>query len=163
MPVTVCRHAAIFKAVEPLFNLSGSHCIIAETCWILQIVSAWISLMQYQCSKCSVILSEMRMQRTRVTPLRCLAATDASRSVARQQKITHVHESPFYHYARFPYPITITHCGEKYSRILFGQTEYTEDKLWALHGVISTPCMTDIYYKSTWHTQLHIPNYTGAS
>jgi hypothetical protein len=81
-------------------------------------------LMQYRCSKHSVILSETRMQRTRVTPLRYLAATDASGGVARQQKITHAHESPFYHYAQFPHPFAITYRGKKYSRILFGQTSY---------------------------------------
>ena len=39
-----------------------------------------------------------------VTPLRYLAATDTSGSVASQEKIMHVHESPFYHYAQFPHP-----------------------------------------------------------
>jgi hypothetical protein len=54
----------------------------------------WVSpsslqnLMQYLCSKRSVILSEMRMRRTRVTPLRYLAVTGgASGGVARQQNI----------------------------------------------------------------------------
>jgi hypothetical protein len=47
------------------------------------------------------------MRRTRVTPLRYLAATDASGGVARQQKITHAHESPFYHYDQFPHPFAI--------------------------------------------------------
>jgi hypothetical protein len=56
--------------------------------------------------------------------LRYLAATDASGGVARQQKITHLHESPFYHYAQFTHPFTITYCGEKYSQTLFGQTSY---------------------------------------
>jgi hypothetical protein len=64
------------------------------------------------------------MRQTRVTPLRSLAATDASGGVARQQKITHAHESPFYHYAQFPHPFAITYRGKKYSRILFGQTSY---------------------------------------
>jgi hypothetical protein len=72
--------------------------------------------MQYRCSKRSVILSETR----NVTPLRYLAATDASGGVARQQKITHALESPFYHYAQFPHPFAITYCGKKHSRILFG-------------------------------------------
>jgi hypothetical protein len=70
--------------------------------------------MQYRCSKHSVILSETRMRRTRVTPLRYLAATDASGGVARQQKITHAHESPFYHYAQFPHlgaPLTSRTSG----------------------------------------------------
>jgi hypothetical protein len=31
MTVTVHRHAAIFKAVEPLFNSSDPHCIIAKS------------------------------------------------------------------------------------------------------------------------------------
>jgi hypothetical protein len=57
-------------------------------------------------------------------PLRYLAATDASSSVARQQNITHAHESPFYHYAEFPHPFPITYQGKKYNRILFGQTIY---------------------------------------
>jgi hypothetical protein len=61
------------------------------------------------------------MRRTRVPPLRYLATTDAFGGVARQQKITHAHESPFYHYAQFPHPIAITNRGKKYSRILFGQ------------------------------------------
>jgi hypothetical protein len=64
------------------------------------------------------------MRRTRVTPLRYQAATDASGGVARQQNITHAHESPFYHYAQFPHPFTITYRGKKYSRILFGQPSY---------------------------------------
>jgi hypothetical protein len=73
--------------------------------------------MQYRCSKHSVILSETRMRRTRVTTLCYLAATDASGSIARQQKITHAHESPFYHYAQFPHPFAISYRGEKkYSR-----------------------------------------------
>jgi hypothetical protein len=66
------------------------------------------------------------MRRTRVTPLRYLAATDVSGGVARQQKITHAHESPFYHYAQFPHPFAITYRGKKYSRILFGQPSYDE-------------------------------------
>jgi hypothetical protein len=64
-------------------------------------------------------LSETRMRRTRVTQLRYLAATDASGGVARQQKITYAHESPFYHYAQFPHRFAITYRGKKYSRILF--------------------------------------------
>jgi hypothetical protein len=60
--------------------------------------------MQYRCSKHSVILSETRMRRTRVTPLRYLAVTDASGGVASQQKIAHAHESPFFHYVQFPHP-----------------------------------------------------------
>jgi hypothetical protein len=43
---------------------------------------------------------------------------------ARQQKIAHAHESPFYHYAQFPHPFAITYCMKKYSPILFGQTTY---------------------------------------
>jgi hypothetical protein len=78
--------------------------------------------MQYRCSKRSVILSETRMRRKCVTPLHYLAATDASGGAARQQKITHAHESPFYHYAQLPHPFAITYRGKKYSRILFGQT-----------------------------------------
>jgi hypothetical protein len=30
-----------------------------------------------------------------------------------------------YHYAQFPHPFAITYNGEKYSRILFGQTSYS--------------------------------------
>jgi hypothetical protein len=67
--------------------------------------------MQYRCSKRFVILSKTRMRRTRVTPLRYLAATDASGGVARQQKITHAH-------AQFPHPFAITYGGKKYIRIL---------------------------------------------
>jgi hypothetical protein len=44
--------------------------------------------------------------------LRDLAATDASGGVARQQKITHAHESPFYYYAQFPNPFAITYRGK---------------------------------------------------
>jgi hypothetical protein len=71
--------------------------------------------MQYRCSERYAILSETRMRRTRVTrvtPLRYLAATDASGGVARKQKITHADESPFYHYAQFPHPIAITYSGK---------------------------------------------------
>jgi hypothetical protein len=79
------------------------------------------------------------MRRTRVTPLHYLAATDASGSVARQQKITHAHESPYYHYTQFPHPFAITYRGKKYSRILFGQPSYIPLKLWSkpntLHNV----------------------------
>jgi uncharacterized lipoprotein NlpE involved in copper resistance len=57
--------------------------------------------------------SETRMRQTHVTPLRYLAATDASGSVARQQKITHTHENPFYHNAQFPHPYAITCHGKK--------------------------------------------------
>jgi hypothetical protein len=78
-------------------------------------------LMQYHCLKRSVILSETRMWWTLVIPLRYLAATDTSGSVARQQKITHVHEHPFYTTLSLP---TLLPCGRKYSRILFGQTMY---------------------------------------
>jgi hypothetical protein len=59
-----------------------------------------------------------------------LAVTDASGSVARQQKIAHAHESPFYHYAQVPHPIASTYHGKKYSRILFGQTTYENIVLW---------------------------------
>jgi hypothetical protein len=106
----------------------------------LRIVSAWVSpslwqnLMQYRCSKHSVILSETRMRQTRVTPLCYLAATDASGGVARQQKITHAHESPFYHCAQFPHPFAITYRGKKYSRINFGQPSY----IWPCVNKIST-------------------------
>jgi hypothetical protein len=41
--------------------------------------------------------------------LHYLAATEASGSVARQQKITHAHESPFYHYTQLPHPFVITY------------------------------------------------------
>jgi hypothetical protein len=71
------------------------------------------NLMQYRCSKRSVILSETRMRRTRVTPLRYLAATEASGGVESQQKITHAHESPFYHYAQFPLLLAVTYRGKK--------------------------------------------------
>jgi hypothetical protein len=53
-----------------------------------------------------------RESNTHVTPLRYLAATDTSGGVERQQKITHAHESPFYHYAQFPHPFAITYCGK---------------------------------------------------
>jgi hypothetical protein len=66
------------------------------------------------------------MRQTHVTPLRYLAVTDASGGVARQQKTTHAHESPFYHYAQFFHPFVITYGGKKYSPILFGQTSYKE-------------------------------------
>jgi hypothetical protein len=46
------------------------------------------NVMQCRCSKSSAILSETRMRRTRVTPLRYLAATDASGGVTRQQRLT---------------------------------------------------------------------------
>jgi hypothetical protein len=64
-------------------------------------------------------MSETKMRRTRVTPLRQPAATDASGGDARQQKITHAHESPFYYYAQFPHPFAITYREKKYSRIHF--------------------------------------------
>jgi hypothetical protein len=57
--------------------------------------------------------SKTRMRRTRVTPLRYLAATDAPSAVARQQKIMHAHESPFHHYAQFPHIFAITYRGKK--------------------------------------------------
>jgi hypothetical protein len=44
-------------------------------------------------------LEGMRMRWTRVKPLCYLEVTDASGCVERQQKIPHVHESPFYHWA----------------------------------------------------------------
>jgi hypothetical protein len=56
--------------------------------------------------------------------------TDASGSVARQQKITHAHESPFYHYAQFPLLFWIELVQsltdfEKWSEILESvQSEY---------------------------------------
>jgi hypothetical protein len=84
--------------------------------------SFWQNLMQYRCSKRSVILSETKMCRTHVIPLCYLATTDASGSVAREQKIRHAHESPFYHYPQFPHPFAITYHEKKYSRIFFGQT-----------------------------------------
>jgi hypothetical protein len=65
---------------------------LLKACWILRSVSAWVSpsswqnLMQYHCSNRSVILSQMRMQRTHVTPLRHPAATDASGGVLRHKK-----------------------------------------------------------------------------
>jgi hypothetical protein len=52
-----------------------------------------------------------------------------SGSVARQEKIMHAHESPFYHYTQCPHSFTITYRGKKYSRILFGQTSYINDLL----------------------------------
>jgi hypothetical protein len=93
--------------------------------------------MQYRFSKHSAILSETRKRRTRVTPLRYLAATDASGGVARQQKIKYAHESLFYHYAQFPHPFAITYRGKKYSRILFGQPSHALQAITAdmLHRV----------------------------
>jgi hypothetical protein len=44
------------------------------------------------------------------------------------KKITHVHESPIYHYTQFPHPFVITYSGRKYSQILFGQTMHTIQK-----------------------------------
>jgi hypothetical protein len=68
---------------------------------------------QYRRSKLSVIFSETRMRWT---------CTSLSGGVARQQHITHAHESPFYQYAEFPRPLANTYGGKKYSRILPGQT-----------------------------------------
>jgi hypothetical protein len=65
---------------------------LPRACWIVRIVSTWVSpsfwqnLMQYCCSRCSLTWSKTRMRRTRVTPLCYLAATEASGSVARQEK-----------------------------------------------------------------------------
>jgi hypothetical protein len=53
------------------------------------------------------------MRRTRITPLRYLAVTDTSGGVVRQQKITHAHESPFYHYTQFRHPIAIIYREKK--------------------------------------------------
>jgi hypothetical protein len=39
--------------------------------------------------------------------------TSLSDSVVRQKKITHAHESPFYHYTQFPHPFAITYHGKK--------------------------------------------------
>jgi hypothetical protein len=102
--------------------------------------------MQCCCSKCSVISSETKTRRTCVTPLRSLATTDASGGVARQEKITHAHECPFYHYAQFPHPIAITYRGKKYSRIPFGQCG-----IWG-SGIIAPPFLT-----SALSGQLQVP------
>jgi hypothetical protein len=60
-----------------------------------------------------VILSETRMRHAHVTPLGYLEAKDTSGGVERQKKITHAHESPFYHCGQFPHPFAITSWGKK--------------------------------------------------
>jgi hypothetical protein len=75
------------------------------------------------------------MRQTCVTTLRYLAATDTSGGVARQQKITHAYESPFYDNAQFPHPLAITYRGKKYSQILFGQTMYNSQRLSGFKGM----------------------------
>jgi hypothetical protein len=85
----------------------------SKACWTLRNVSPlvspsfWQNVMQYHCSKCSVILREKRMRQTRVTPLCYLAATEESGGVVRQQKLTRAWKSllplcsvspPFRHY-----------------------------------------------------------------
>jgi hypothetical protein len=63
----------------------NGHCPPPKVCWILLIVSAWVSQIFWQNSLLlrSVISSETRMQLTCVTPLHYLAVTDASGGVAR--------------------------------------------------------------------------------
>ncbi|PNF15441.1 hypothetical protein B7P43_G18139 [Cryptotermes secundus] len=75
MLVIVLWHAAIFKVVEALVNLSDPHCIIAE------------SLLNFSdCFRLSIPKFQTKLKGVR------------------WQKITHAHESPFYHYAQFPHP-----------------------------------------------------------
>jgi hypothetical protein len=83
------------------------------------------------------------MRRTRVTPVRSLAATNASGAVTRKQNITHANESPFYDYAQFPHPFAITYRGKKYSLILFVQTSYIHVHCQVLvtgHGISIDNC-----------------------
>jgi hypothetical protein len=81
------------------------------------------------------------MRQTRVTPLLYQTATDASGGVARQKKIVHTYESPFYQFTQFPHPFAIIYGWKKYSR-------YFLDK----------PCMPDFklcvcfVFSAEWNT-----------
>jgi hypothetical protein len=106
---------------DQLFSLSNPHCIIARS--LLNFVDCFhLGIPKFLTKLDAVSLFQAsRMQRTRVTSLHYLAVTDTSGSVARQQKITHAHES------QFPQPFAITYRGKVYSRILFEQTVYNEN------------------------------------
>jgi hypothetical protein len=98
--------------------------LISVDCFYLGIPEFLTTFDAVSLLQASVIFSKMRKRRTRVTPFRHLAAVDTSGGVARQQKIMHAHESPFYHYAVPPTLSPLLTVGKKYSRILFGQTMY---------------------------------------
>jgi hypothetical protein len=55
MLVTVCRHAAVFEEVEPLFNLSDPHCIITES--VLNFADCFrLSISKFQTTLDAVLL-----------------------------------------------------------------------------------------------------------
>jgi L-fucose mutarotase/ribose pyranase (RbsD/FucU family) len=92
-----------------------------KACLILRIVFAWIcQSFQTKLDAVSLLQAFCHLERNENATNMCYT-TSLSGGVTRQQKITHAHKSPFYHYAQFPHPITITYRGKKYSQILFEQ------------------------------------------
>jgi hypothetical protein len=121
---------AIFKAVEPHFNLSDPYCIIAESllnfadCFRLGIPKFLtkldaVSLLQ---AFCHLERNENAMNTCYTTSL--FGSDRRVRRCCEAANNMHAHESPFYHYAQFPHPFTITYHRKKCSQILFGKTMY---------------------------------------
>jgi hypothetical protein len=85
--------------------LSDPHCVIAESllnfddCFRLGIPKFLTKL-----DAVSLLQAFCHLERKE-------NATHASSSVARQQKITHAHESPFYHYDQFPHFLDRPHIN----------------------------------------------------
>ncbi|PNF26509.1 hypothetical protein B7P43_G13961, partial [Cryptotermes secundus] len=83
-------------------NLSDPHCIITKSllnfadCFRLGIPKFLTKL-----DAVSLLQAFCHLERNENE---ANTSTDASDSVAIKQKITHAHESPFYHYAQFPHP-----------------------------------------------------------
>jgi hypothetical protein len=104
------RHAAIFKAVEPHFNLSDPHCIITE------------SMLSFVDNFCLGIP-------------KFLATLDAALQLQVRQTHLAVLQGSKKSHVRMKVPSTTTlgfatlssllTVGKKYSRILFGQTMYS--------------------------------------
>ncbi|KDR14205.1 hypothetical protein L798_12006 [Zootermopsis nevadensis] len=118
--VTLRRHAAIFKAVEPLFNMSDPHCIIAER--LLNFADSFrLGIPKFLTKLDAVSLLQAFRHLVRNENATLSGSDRRIRRGSEEAKITHAHESPFYHYAQFSHPFAITYRGKKYSRILFGQ------------------------------------------
>jgi hypothetical protein len=85
----------------------------------------------------------------------------------RQQKITHAHESPFYHYAQFPHPFPITYHGEKFSRYFLDRPHRViDDRItMALEGRSNGLCNICLVglgksYKNLWNSdKIHIKHF----
>lgn len=127
--VTVSWHAAIFKATEPLFNMSDPQCIIPES---LPNFSDFFHLVNpkfmIKSDAVSLLQAFCHLKQNKNVTNTCYTTSlpGSDRRIRRcckaVKKIMHAYDSPFYYSAQFLHPFATTYHWKKYSLILFGQT-----------------------------------------